>query len=1054
MDHSIENLIHSLRERAKELSCLYRVDEILGPPDADLSKVAHQLIEAIPPGWQFPEICRARLVLHGVVHAPPGFVPTPWVQSAPILALGEPVGDLEVYYLQEKPATDEGPFLREERKLIQAIADRIGLFLVQQRVRSAHQSLEDAVQEISAHERAEWTIVIDLLRRTDPRLLARITRKMINHLCSLGVKEASEVLRRMTTEDAVPGADENQPLQRSELGDQSEFVETAFSMAAARFSEAELVETLRTWLEEDKSVHLINALENPYGGLTTIAEAIARFEGAGVVEAHLPLAVRRSLRVALVRRIFSDEFAFLAVAKDHVRVSDFYDIFSHMIHPSQSHGKLGGKSTGLFLAWQVIQKSAPQVEVLGKIRVPRTWYLTSDTLLHFMHYNNLEDLYDRKYQEIERIRQEYPHVVQVFKNSRFPPDIVKGLAVVLDEFEDRPLIVRSSSLLEDRVGSAFSGKYKSLFLANQGSKQQRLNALQDAIAEVYASVFGPDPIEYRAQKGLLDVHEEMAILVQEVVGQRAGKYFLPAFAGVAFSNNEFRWSERIRREDGLVRMVPGLGTRAVDRIADDYPVLLAPGQAGLRVNVSADEIIHYAPRKMDVIDLEQNSLVTVEVQTLLEECGEELPALRQMVSIIDHDRIRPPTMLEPDWDRDHCVVTFQGLVDQTPFMSQMRQLLSLLRLQLGTPVDIEFACDGKNFYLLQCRAQSYSETYAPSPIPRHIPRERLVFSANRFISNGRVPELTHIVYVVPERYAKLADVRDMQDIGRAVGRLNKVLPRRQFALMGPGRWGSRGDIRLGVPVTYSDINNAAILIEIARKSGSYSPELSFGTHFFQDLVEADIRYIPLYPDEAEVVFHEEFLTRSTNILAEIAPELARLQDTVRVIDVPRECPGEVLRVLMNADLDEAVGILSPPQRAPDGKPWERFSTDPYSEDSERWHLRLAERIAANVDPSRFGVQAMYLLGAPRVGSADPMRRLQLVVHVRGTPRQREDLTLWLDGWSRSLAAMNATRLGPEAEGLLDVQFLTDAEIAQKTPLAAELEANARAVTLGRATAFR
>jgi len=1046
MDHSIENLIHSLRERAKELNCLYRVDEILGQADADLNRVADQLIEAIPPGWQYPEICRARLVIGGAVHAPPGFVPTPWMQSAPILALGEPAGEIEVYYLQEKPASDEGPFLREERKLIHAIADRIGLFLVQQRARGAHQSLEDAVQEIAAHERAEWTVVIDLLRRTDPRLLARITRKMINHLGSLGVKEANEVLQRMTTAETLPGADENQPLQRTELGDQSEFVETAFSMAAARFSEAELVETLRTWLEEDKSIHLINALENPYGGLTTIAEAIARFEGAGVVESRLPLAVRRSLRVALVRRIFSDEFAFLAVAKDHVRVSDFYGIFSRMIHPAQSHGKLGGKSTGLFLAWQVIQKAAPQVDVLGKIRVPRTWYLTSDTLLHFMHFNNLEDLYDRKYQEVERIRQEYPHVVQVFKNSRFPPDIVKGLAVVLDEFEDRPLIVRSSSLLEDRVGSAFSGKYKSLFLANQGSKQQRLNALQDAIAEVYASVFGPDPIEYRAQMGLLDVHEEMAILVQEVVGQRVGKYFFPAFAGVAFSNNEFRWSERIRREDGLVRMVPGLGTRAVDRLADDYPVLWAPGQSGLRVNVSADEIVHYAPRMMDVIDLEQNALVTVEVRRLLAECRDEVPALRQMISIVDHDRIRPPTMLEPDWSRDQCVVTFQGLADQTPFMSQMRQLLSLLRQQLGTPVDIEFACDGKDFYLLQCRAQSYSESYAPSPIPRHIPRERLVFSANRFISNGRVPDLTHIVYVVPERYAQLTDVHDLQGIGRAVGRLNKVLPRRQFALMGPGRWGSRGDIRLGVPVTYSDINNAAILIEIARKSGSYSPELSFGTHFFQDLVESDIRYIPLYPDEEGVVFHEEFLTRSTNILAEIAPDLARLQELVRVIDVPRECPGEVLRVLMNADLDEAVGILSPPQT--DGKPWEQLAADPYAGDSERWHLRLAERIAASLDAPRFGVQAMYLLGA-RAAAAEAMPRLSLVVHVRGTPRQREDLALWLEGWSRSLAAMNASRLGSEGEGLLDVQFLTDKEIEQKTPLAAEIEVNSRAVALGR-----
>ena len=113
----------------------------------------------------------------------------------------------------------------------------------------------------------------------------------------------------------------------------------------------------------------------------------------------------------------------------------------------------------------------------------------------------------------------------------------------------------------------------------------------DAIAEVYASIFGPDPTEYRAERGLLDVHEEMGIMIQEVVGQSVGKYFLPACSGVAFSNNEFRWSARIKREDGLLRLVPGLGTRAVDRVADDYPVLIAPGQPSLRVNVTADEVL-------------------------------------------------------------------------------------------------------------------------------------------------------------------------------------------------------------------------------------------------------------------------------------------------------------------------------------------------------------------------------------------------------------------------------------------------------------------------------
>ena len=223
--------------------------------------------------------------------------------------------------------------------------------------------------------------------------------------------------------------------------------------------------------------------------------------------------------------------------------------------------------------------------------------------MEFLHYNNLEEVIEQKYKEIDQIRQEYPYIVQIFKNSIFHSEVVKQLSLVLEDFGNVPLIVRSSSLLEDRIGAAFSGKYKSLFVANQGTRQARLSALMDAIAEVYSSIFNADPIEYRKERGLLDYHEEMGIMIQEVVGTKVGKYFFPAYAGVAFSNNEFRWSPRIKRDDGLIRLVPGLGTRAVDRVSDDYPALIAPGKPGLRVNVSVDDVIRYSPQKIDVINL-------------------------------------------------------------------------------------------------------------------------------------------------------------------------------------------------------------------------------------------------------------------------------------------------------------------------------------------------------------------------------------------------------------------------------------------------------------------
>jgi len=361
---------------------------------------------------------------------------------------------------------------------------------------------------------------------------------------------------------------------------------------------------LQKWIKEDKLGFLVDTLESSRSSLNQIAAAIERYEHIGVRASELSVATQVGLRVSLIRRLFTDQIDFMNVAKQYLEVEDFNALFHRMVLPPNSYGKLGGKSSGLFLSHAVIRKSPERAADVGEVRVPKTWHIPSDALLAFISYNNLEDVHNWKYLTIDQIRHEYPRIIQIFKDSRFPPEMINGLSLALDDLEGTPLIVRSSSLLEDRAGSAFSGKYKSLFLANVGTKSERLEALRDAIAEVYASIFNPDPIEYRAERGLLDLHEEMGIMIQEVVGTRAGRYFLPAFAGVAFSNNEFRWSPRIKREDGLLRLVPGLGTRAVDRLSDDYPILIAPGQPGLRVNVTPDEVIRYSPSKIDVINLE------------------------------------------------------------------------------------------------------------------------------------------------------------------------------------------------------------------------------------------------------------------------------------------------------------------------------------------------------------------------------------------------------------------------------------------------------------------
>lgn len=709
-DGQIEQLLDSLEERAKELNCLYRVDEILTRPGISVEEACADLVHAVPPGWQYPEICRCCIVLGEDVYEPDGFVEAPWCMKADVLALDEKVGEISVYYTQRSPGVDEGPFLSDERRLINAIADRISLFLEQRRLAGAQECWENAGGDGALTGPRPWEVLLEFLSRTDRNLLLRITRKMIAHLCWSGVTEANELLEQSLHEVAVvdePGGESNRPVPRRPLRETPDLTRQTFELAARHLSQNDVISCMQAWINEERSTFLIESLENPGAGLTEMTAAIERYQSAAIDEKALPASVQTGLRVALLRRYFIDQLAFLSVAKNFVSIRAFYDLVPHLVHPSRSQGKLGGKGAGLFLASRIIRTAPENADLFRNVRTPGTWYVVSDALLDFVHYNNLEEVYNRKYMEIERVRQDYPHIEQVFINSLFPPEIVKGLAAALDDFGDRPLIVRSSSLLEDWFQASFSGQYKSVFLANQGTKEERLAALQAAIAEVYASVYSPDPIEYRARRGLLDYREEMGILIQEVVGRRIGKYFMPAFSGVALSNNESPWSAQIKREDGLVRLVPGLGTRALERRGDDdCPVLFSPGQPDVPVSTTADEVLRCSPGRIDVINMESSALETVDVRNLLSACGEEYPLARSLVSIVDGGTIRPPEGLEPHWKEADLVITFQGLTAGSSFVPQIKALLALLSEKLASPVEIEFAHDGTDLYVVQCRPQS------------------------------------------------------------------------------------------------------------------------------------------------------------------------------------------------------------------------------------------------------------------------------------------------------------------------------------------------------------
>ncbi len=927
--------------------------------------------------------------------------------------------------------------LREEQLRLDSIASLVGRYISMEEGAGTRE--ENGRKTVK--QREEWEIVLGLLEKIDPRLCRRIFRKMLNHLCRLGIGEARTLLSALGPHVEIPEessrGEQNRPSARISDILLREMDRKIFDIARRYISSEEISEVIQKWVRDDKIAPLVGVLENRHSTIAEIREEITRYHGLSEEKQEISPLLQENARSLLVSRLLTEQLDYVRIAKNHIDIDGFHDILRKTISPPNSQGKLGGKGAGLIISSHILKKDAKSG---GDIRIPNTWFVTSDALQAFMSFNDLEDIFEQKFKLVEQVREEYPNITQIFKNSKFPMEIINGLSLALDDLGEVPIIVRSSSLLEDRLGTAFSGKYKSLFLANRGSRQERLALLMDAVAEVYASTFGPDPIEYRKERDLIDYIEEMGVMIQEVIGRQVGKYYFPAFSGVAFSSNEFRWSPRIERTDGLIRMVPGLGTRAVDRLSNDYPRLISPGKPELGVNVTTEELVRYSPRFMDVIDLEENTFRSVPVTEVLREYGDSFPIVEKLVSVYTGDQLADKPAFAIDFEADDMVFTFNGVIRSTPFIATVKNTLDTLSRKLETPVDIEFACDGTDFYLLQCRPQSYSRQAMPSPIPRDIPEPDILFTADQYVSNGLVPDITHIVYVDPEGYGSARTVNELERVGRAISRLNSLLPKRRFILMGPGRWGSRGDIKLGVKVAYSDINCTAMLIEIAMKKGNYTPDLSFGTHFFQDLVESGIRYLPLYPDNDNVVWNDPFFRNSTNMLKEIVPEYGDLSRIITVVDVSREREGKVLRVLQNADLNAAIAFIAPPGSA---KEYPTHRDVPPQETSGvwwKWRMEMAEKIAEEMDFERYGVQAVYLIGSVKNASAGPRSDIDLLIHVRESSPVTGELSAWLDGWSLCLGRMNYLRTGYLDDRLLDVHIITDDDISKKTSFAVKIGA--------------
>ncbi len=188
-------LLEALTERAKELTCLYAIEEILKEPENDIETVCNGIIQAIPPGWQYPDVCVARITLEGEEYSSRGIEETSWNLSANIVQQDQKVGAIDVYYTREMPPVDVGVFLKEEQKLIETIAERLNYFLTYKKMKQVFQEERTRDSKTSASQGNDWEAVLDLIRQTDHALFVRLSNKMLNHLCWSGIADA-EVLRQ------------------------------------------------------------------------------------------------------------------------------------------------------------------------------------------------------------------------------------------------------------------------------------------------------------------------------------------------------------------------------------------------------------------------------------------------------------------------------------------------------------------------------------------------------------------------------------------------------------------------------------------------------------------------------------------------------------------------------------------------------------------------------------------------------------------------------------------------------------------------------------------
>ena len=566
----------------------------------------------------------------------------------------------------------------------------------------------------------------------------------------------------------------------------------------------------------------------------------------------------------------------LSKIKEYFTFEDYITIYDRRV----GSGLVGGKTCGMLLARKIIEKDRP--DLYKNFEPDDSFYIGSDLFYTYIVSNDLWDI--RVKQRTQEGYYKYgKELEEALKTGTFSDEIKKAFIHILDYFGQNPIIVRSSSFLEDGFGNAFAGKYESVFCVNRGSLEERLAAFEDAVKTVYSSTMNISALEYRKLNGLDDSDEQMALLVQRVSGSYCGDYLFPTAAGVGFSYSPYSPLPDMDNSKGMLRLVMGLGTKAVDRTKKDYPRIVNLDKPEITMAKNIKEKHRYSQHYLDVIDLKNISLHDIPVDDGLE----VIPRYAKKV-LVEHDREVERMFRERGQRREVVFVNCEGIVKNKEFIDEMKEILNTLETAYDYPVDIEYTVnvgEGNSFNinLLQCRPLQVSVNNEAIEMPED--GNVLFHIRESSMGMSRKEKIDTICYVDPHRYYEYPYAQK-SSISRVISDVNTYCKNndKTAILIVPGRIGTSSP-ELGIPVVFADISHFSAILEEAYSEVGYMPELSFGSHMFQDLVEAEIYYGALFENEKKIEFNKDMIFDYHNILRDINPKLSdEIYDMVQVID--------------------------------------------------------------------------------------------------------------------------------------------------------------------------